>query len=333
MPIRNEESSIQRSLSAVLSQDYPSELMEVLVVDGRSTDNTRELVTSTARTATTDGKPEVKLLDNPGRIVPSALNTAIASARGDVIVRVDGHCEIREDYVRRCVETLRSSGADNVGGIQRARGVGVVGRAIALATMSRFGIGNARFRLPGAEGCWTDTVYLGAYRRDVFDRVGLFDEALVNNQDDEFNLRLIRAGGRIWLSPQIVVTYAVRPSLRRLGTQYFRYGLYKPRVILKHHTFSLRHLVPAVFVVALALGAGLWAVAGRPELLIAVAGSYLAFGAAASVRTAGRDVRVLLVLPVVFGTLHFAYGLGFLCGIWKAWRLRRGRTDEPRLDR
>lgn len=316
MPIRNEAAYIARSLGAVLAQDYPPERMEVLVVDGMSDDGTREVISSLQ---VRHPRFAIRILDNPARIVPTALNLGLRHARGEIIIRVDGHCEIAPDYVRRCVEVLQETGADNVGGLQRSIGKTVIGRAIALATSFPFGVGNARFRYSSEPG-WVDTVCLGAYRREVFARIGGFDEELVRNQDDEFNFRLTQAGGKIWLDPSIRSIYYSRASLRGLWRQYFQYGLYKVRVIQKRRGIpSWRHLVPAVFVLGLVGSLFLALVTRQPLWALGVAGPYAGANAAASLWTARHDPRALPFLPLAFATLHLAYGLGFLWGLWR-WR-------------
>ena len=325
MPIRNEAAYIRRSLGAVLAQDYPPERMEVLVVDGMSVDGTREAV---GELASTHPHISVRLLDNPARIVPAALNIGLRHARGKVIIRVDGHCEIAPDYVRRCVEVLQETGADNVGGLQRAVGETPVGRAVALATSSPFGVGNARFRYAKKPGR-VDTVYLGAYRREVFDRVGLFDEELVRNQDDEFNFRLTQAGGRIWLDPSIRSVYYSRTSLRGLWRQYFQYGFYKVRVIQKRRAIpSWRHLVPSAFVLGLAGSVFLAVVTYQPLWAFSVALPYAVANSTAAIWTARYDWRTLALLPLAFATLHLAYGLGFLWGLWWWGVASRPKTRE-----
>ena len=246
MPVRNEARSIGVSLGAVLGQDYPSERLEVLVADGRSTDGTRDIVQSLQRT-----HPKVVLLDNAGGIVPTGFNIALRQARGDVIVRVDGHTEIAPDYVSQCVAELARTGASNVGGRMAARGASPFGRAVAAATSSRFGVGGARFHYSDREE-WVDTVYLGAWPRSVFDELGPFDEEMVRDQDDEFNYRLRESGGRILLSPRIRSSYEVRGSLKSLWRQYFQYGYWKVRVMQKHPgQMRLRQFVPPACVFAL----------------------------------------------------------------------------------
>ena len=317
MPIRNESAFIHRSLGSVLSQDYPSDCLEVLVVDGMSSDGTRDIVKRLIR----DRGPymSVRMLDNPSGTVPAALNIGVHNARGEIITRVDGHCEVASDFISRCVEALQRTGADNVGGVACAVGAGARGRAIALAVSSPFGVGGARFRYAKKAG-WVDTVFPVMWRSEVFQRIGLFDEELVRNQDDEFNLRLAQAGGRIWLDPSIRLPYYSRSDLRGLWRQYFQYGLYKVRVIQKRRgVASWRHLVPAVFVLALAASLVVSACTRRSRWALPVIVPYSIANLGVAGWTAHRDRAALPFVPAAFATLHLAYGTGFLTGIWR-WR-------------
>ncbi len=325
MPVRNEASFIERSLGAVLEQDYPADLMEVIVADGMSTDDTRRKI---------ENFPNVKLVDNRGGIVPTGMNAAIIQARGDVIIRVDGHTVIDADYARKCVEALERSGADNVGGRMDAVAGGFVGRAIALATSSPFGVGGARFHYSDREE-WVDTVYLGAWPRAVFERIGLFDEEQVRNQDDEFNYRLLARGGKILLCPEIKSKYYNRSGFRSLWRQYFQYGFWKVRVLQKHpRQMRLRQFVPPAFVfgvAAAALSAPFSPAA--TAIFLSICALYFAAALVASAAVArGRGARFFFVLPLVFASLHFSYGLGFLAGLvkfWNRWRDTRPRWSSP----
>jgi succinoglycan biosynthesis protein ExoA len=322
MPVRNEHEYIGHSLEAVLRQDYPADRMEVIVVDGASEDSTVDIVTKLADDARARmTRAEVILMSNVNKTVPVSLNLALARARGDVIVRVDGHTEIAPDYVSRCLDALGRTGADNVGGVQRAVGRTGVGRAIALATGSRFGAGDARFRYAKRES-WVDTVFMGAFRRSIFDKVGLFDEDLDRNQDDEFNLRVRKAGGRVFLDPAIRSTYRPREKIGDLWNQYFGYGLFKVLVIRKHFRISSwRQLIPAAFIIALLASFIVAAITRVAPLAAIVAGPYLIAVITVSFWLGRKDPESLMLLQVVFPTLHFAYGAGFLAGLVR-WRGR-----------
>jgi succinoglycan biosynthesis protein ExoA len=327
MPVRQEAEFIRHSLAAVLEQDYPRELLEILVADGRSTDGTGEIVR-----ALQSSHPGLRVIDNPGRIVPTGLNTALRQARGGVVVRVDGHTEIARDYVRQCVDALRRSGADNVGGPMVASGSTPFGDAVALASSTPFGVGNARFHYSDREE-WVDTVYLGAWPRTVFARVGLFDEELVRNQDDEFNYRLLEHGGRIWLSPRICSRYTPRGTPAALWRQYFQYGYWKVRVMQKHPgQMRMRQFAPPLFVAVLVTSAALAPVSGHARALLAVVAiSYTLANLASSIVVARRHGwRHLRRVPLVFAILHGSYGIGFLRGLvtfWSRWRAQ-DRTYE-----
>jgi glycosyltransferase involved in cell wall biosynthesis len=269
------------------------------------------------------------VLDNPGRIVPTGFNIGLRHAQGEIIVRVDGHCEIAPDYVRRCVEVLEQTGAECVGGPMGTVGESQMARMIALAQSSPFGVGGVAFRTGKVQGSYVDTLAFGAYRREVFERLGGFDEELVRNQDDEFNFRLTQAGGKIWLDPAIHSIYYSRASLRKLWRQYYQYGFYKVRVIQKRGgVASWRHLVPGLFVVSLVASLLLGLLSRKPLLGSSVVGPYMGANLAASAYTAQQDWRMFTSLPLIFAILHLSYGVGFLHGVW--YWLWRERLLTPR---
>jgi glycosyltransferase involved in cell wall biosynthesis len=326
IPCRNEARYIETCLTDLFNQeaidpDRADGGYEVIVADGMSDDGTREILTRLAKQ-----HPRLRWVDNPERKTPTGLNAGIRSARGRIIIRIDAHTEYAPDYLKRCVETLRETGADNVGGPWVARGKSYLQRAIAVAFGSPFAVGGARGHRADYAGP-VDTVYLGCWPREVFERIGLFDEELVRNQDDELNLRLQRAGGKIWQSPTIISWYTPRSSLIDLFRQYWQYGYWKVRVIQKHGTpASLRHLVPGAFVSALVLFALL-----APFLRLAfagfsvLAGLYLIGLLFASAHTALRSGWAYApVMPVVLPCFHFGYGLGFMFGVWDFIVCRRG---------
>ena len=312
MPVRNEERYIERSLGSVLAQDYPCDRLEVLVADGMSTDGTRPLVERLGK-----GR-DVRLIDNPRRIVAPGLNAAIAEARGEIVVRVDGHCVIAPGHVRRAVEILQREEIAGVGGPIETVGETPLARAIAVAMSSRFGVGGSAFRTAGHEPVFADTVPFPAYPRRVLDEAGPFDEELVRNQDDEYNYRLRRHDKRLLFAPDLRSRYYSRAGLRALARQYFQYGFWKVRVMQKHpRQMRLRQFAPPLLVAALGLGAlaAPWSRLGL-VLLAAVGGLYLLANLAASLHTA-RSVppRFRLLMPVIFAALHLGYGSGFMVGL------------------
>ena len=331
MPVRNEAAFIERSLDAVLTQDYPYGRMEVLIADGMSTDATREIIERLKRH---HPYVAVTVLDNPGRVVSTGINTALAQAKGEVIVRVDGHTVIAEDYVRECVAALRRSGADSVGGRMDVVGEGLFGQAEAVATSSAFGVGGARFHYSDREE-WVDTVYLGAWLRDVFHRIGLFDEEMVRNQDDEHNYRLRSQGGKILLSPRIKSIYYNRTTLLSLCRQYFQYGYWKVRVMQKHpRQMRPRQFVPAVFAVALLVSLLMLPFSTVGKFMFAFVTFFYLFVNFAASALAVRKERwqLLLLLSLAFMTLHLAYGFGFLTRIvrfWNRWGSYETGANQP----
>lgn len=323
MPVRNEAGFLAESLGAVLSQDYPSDRMEVLVADGMSTDGTRDIVADLASRAP---RHSVRVVDNPGRIVAKGLNAALEVAKGEVVVRIDGHCRIAPDYVSRCVEHLRRDDVDAVGGSINTVATTPVGRAIAAAMSSPFGIGDSAFRTVTAKTMLVDTVPFPAYTRRAIDIAGGFDEELVRNQDDEYNYRLRKLGARILLASDVKSDYHGRPSLRALWQQYYQYGFYKVRVMQKHVLqMQLRHFVPPAFVLFLIGGLLLAAVSlwvWRLWLLVLL--TYVLSTLTASVATIRRTGwHQPWLLPVAFSILHLSYGSGFLVGLLTFARRRR----------
>lgn len=314
MPVRDEAAYIERSLGSVLAQDYPADRLEILVVDGMSVDGTREVVTAAQAT-----RSNLRLLDNPRGIVPPGLNIGIAEARGDIVVRVDGHCEIAPDYVRRCVEHLLADDVEAVGGPIETIGETDEAQAIALAMSSWFGVGGSAFRTINDRPMLVETVAFPAYMRETLRRLGPFDEELVRNQDDEYNYRLLKSGGRILLSPDIRSRYYSRGSLHKLWRQYYQYGFWKVRVMQKHpRQMRWRQYVPPAFVAALS-GSSLLAIFFRPfrYLLAIIFVLYITVNLGASLslgRAHGSRYvpRLLLIHPI----LHLSYGLGFLAGLW-----------------
>lgn len=321
-PCRNEVGYIETFVESLLAQEYPPDQWDLIVADGMSDDGTRDVLRRLEEKHT----PRLRVIDNPGRIVSTGLNEAIRHARGHYIVRMDCHTEYAPDYIRRSIEVLEHTGADNVGGPARTKARGLLPEAIAAAYHSSFSCGGAKFHNPYYEG-YVDTVVYGCWRVSIFDKLGLFDETLVRNQDDEFNLRIIRSGGKIWQSPRIASWYHPRGRLSALFHQYFQYGFWKVAVIRKHRLpASWRHLVPGFFVggnlillaIILYFGLANQTAAFRlaSALLVAIGSLYLAAAIVAATITARRyGWRLLPILPAIFAVYHFSYGFGFLAGL------------------
>jgi glycosyltransferase involved in cell wall biosynthesis len=331
VPTRDEERYIAATLDSILATAYPRDQLEVLVVDGASRDRTATIVTEYATR-----HHAVRLIHNPARTAPAALNLGIRAARGEIIVRMDAHVVYPPQYLPRAVSALLESGADNVGGVitTRAATPTPMGRAIALGLSHPLGVGNSYFRIGSAERRWVDTVPFGCWRRSLFDRIGLFDEELVRNQDDEFNFRTQQRGGRVLLVPDLIATYYARAKLRDVARMYYQYGYFKPLVARKlGRIMTARQLVPSAFLLGLAGSAVLapWLAAGWLAFGL-IAGAYaLAVGAAALAALRRHGVRVALALSVVFVVLHMGYGFGFLRGVVDHVLLRGRRA--PVADR
>jgi succinoglycan biosynthesis protein ExoA len=321
MPAYNEEKYIEACIASVQAQDYPAHLIEILVADGRSTDKTREIL---ARLATDD--PRIHVIDNPARLQAAGLGEIVKQARGEVIVRMDVHCEYAPDYVRNCITTLERTGADNVGGAQRAKAKNLFQRALCAALSSPLGVGGAKYRSADAEG-FVDTVFLGAFRRKVFETIGLWDPNAITNEDSELNQRILEAGGQIYLSRDIVVHYFPRDNFKALAKQYYKYGRGRARTLLKLGTFpTLRPLLPFLMTVG---GATLLAIPPLWPIAAAAFATYALATGAEAVRV-GRKAGVAAV-PLVwamFPVLHVSHGAGFAAGLVR-YLLEPDWNEEP----
>lgn len=328
IPCRNEAGFIGRCLDSITAGDYPAERLEIVIADGMSSDGTRQFLDGYV--ASHQSSPAVRVIDNPEGFVSHGLNRAILEARGEIIVRMDAHTEYAADYISRCVETLERTGAANVGGPIRTRSEGWMQTAISLAFHSPFCAGGARSRDVHHDGP-VDTVAYGCWRRETLLAIGLFDEELVRNQDDELNLRLSRAGCRIHQSTAIVSWYRPRSSPTALFRQQLQYGYWKVRVIRKHRLpASWRHLVPAAWVASLGL---LTPLAAIDSPIAALAGPLLTaelalYGSATLLATlaataSSRKLCYAPALPLLFALCHLGYGAGFLAGMADSLRRQR----------
>ncbi len=324
MPIRNEAAHLASAVATVRSQDYPGRLRIFLGV-GPSDDGTESVADELAASG-----DDLVVVANPSGLTPSALNAAIRAGSAPVVVRVDGHSELSDGYIRHAVETMRRTGADNVGGRQVPVATTPFEEAVAAATTSWLGTGGAAYRVGGAEGA-VDTVYLGVFDRSAIEAVGLFDERLIRNQDYELNIRLRKAGGTVWFDPELSVGYRPRGSWRSLARQYFEYGQWKAVVMRLHpESARLRQLAPPVAVAGIVLSTLYGLVRNRRAL--AVPAAYAIVVAAAS-RRAPHPV----LQSAVTGVIHAAWGSGLIVGALRRPGPRDGASStglrSPVVDR
>lgn len=312
IPARNEEKFIMKCLDSFVEQTYPKELFEVFVCDGRSTDNTAKIVNEY-----NEKYGNVQLVDNPGLSAPIGMNLGIKKSKADIIIIFGAHAYADKDFIKNNVEKFAISDEIGcVGGPIITINDDVMGNAIAKVMSSPFGVGNALFRYATKE-TYVDTVAFGAYKKSVFDKVGLFDEELVRNQDDELNYRVVEGGYKILLSPSIKSYYYGRSSLKKLWRQYYQYGFWKVRVLQKHgKPASIRHLVPITFVLTNILGIVL-GMFFKPILILWLCevALYAVCDMIFTVKLSGNDGKLLVRIPMLFPILHYSYGLGFLQGL------------------
>jgi len=328
LPCRDEERYIGTCLDSILATTYPLDRIELLVVDGMSDDRTREIVTGYAAR-----RGAIRLLDNRRRITPAALNVGIRAATGEIIMRMDAHVVYPPQYIPRLIDALQTSDADNVGGVilTLPADPSTMARAIAIGLSHPFGVGNAYFRIGVAAPRWVDSVPFGCFRREVFDRTGLFDEDLIRNEDEEFNLRLIKYGGRILLLPDVASYYFARRSLPDLARMYYQYGYFKPLVARKASgVVTVRQLVPGLFVLTLIGTILLTPVLPVLAIGATVAAAYVGTLLACVVGAVRRHGwRCALALAAVFPTIHFSYGFGSLRGAFDHLVQRRVARRDP----
>ena len=330
IPCRNEVEFIPKCLDSIIANDFRKEKLEVLVVDGISKDNTRKIVKEYAKKYSF-----IRLIDNPKKITPAALNTGISYASGEVIIRMDAHADYEKEYISKCVKYLYKYKADNVGGtmITKARNDTFVGKAIVFSLSHRFGVGNSVFRTGAKEPILVDTVFGGCYKKEIFNKIGLFNEHLKSSQDMEFNLRLKKSGGKILFIPDIVCYYYALSDYKSFCKNNCRNGFWAiyPIKYTKIMPVSWRHLIPLAFVSCLVGLSGLSIVSSIffwPLLLIFCL--YLLTNIYFSLKIAQREkqFRYFLIMPFIFGTLHIIYGIGSLFGFFhlitstKFWKSR-----------
>ena len=316
VPIYQEEKYISKCIDSMLSQDYPKDDLEIILVDGMSKDRTREIVaTYTAK------YPFIRMIDNPERIAPCAMNRGIKDAKGDVIIRLDAHVYYPKNYFSLLVEKLNElPGAENVGALCNTLPVNdsITAQSIAAVLSSSFGMGNSHFRVGADKEMEVDTVPFGCFHRSIFDKVGLYDEELVRNQDDELNARIIKAGGKIYLIPQLVCEYYARDTAKKVYKMFYQYGVFKPLVNKKLGSpATVRQFFPLFFVLGLLVGPVVclflpvlwWAYFAVIMLWFILATSF-------SLKDS-KNLKRILTQNWIYFVVHFGYGWGYIVGIYK----------------
>ncbi|MGN1255796.1 MAG: glycosyltransferase family 2 protein [Bacteroidaceae bacterium] len=316
VPIYQEEKYIAKCIDSMLNQDYPKDDLEIILVDGMSKDRTREIVaTYTAQ------YPFIRLIDNPERIAPCAMNRGIKEAKGDVIIRLDAHVYYPKNYFSLLVEKLNElPEAENVGALCNTLPVNdsLVAQSIAAVLSSSFGMGNSHFRVGADKEMEVDTVPFGCFHRSIFDKVGLYDEELVRNQDDELNARIIKAGGKIYLIPQLVCEYYARDTAKKVYKMFYQYGVFKPLVNKKLGSpATVRQFFPLCFVAGLLVGPivcvflpVLWWAYFAVILIWVMLATFFSL-------KDSKNLKRILIQNWIYFVVHFGYGWGYIVGIYK----------------
>lgn len=330
-PIYQEGKFISCFLESIIAQDCEKENLEVLLIDGMSTDGTRDIISEYSQKF-----PYFHLIDNPMHTVPFALNSGIQKATGDIIIRLDAHCKYPQNYISKLAKQLIELDADNVGGLWHTIPANDSTEAISVAECSShpFGVGGSEHKIGTNTIHQADTVPFGCYKRKVFDEIGLFDEELTRNQDDEFNGRLIKNGGKIYIIPDIIIEYTARENLKKMRKMYYQYGLFKPLVNKKLGSpATIRQFFPALFCIGLILGALLSPLAAWIRwTYISILIIYVLIGTIIGIKKAFLYRRILLVtyMPFTFLNIHLSYGWGYLNGYY---RIITGKKFNVKINR
>jgi Glycosyltransferases, probably involved in cell wall biogenesis len=317
-PIYNEEKYISECINSILQSNYSKDNLEVIFIDGMSTDRTRDIIDEYLRLY-----PFIRLLDNPERATPFALNIGVKASNGDVIFRIDAHAKYPIDYFKVLVCYLEELNAENVGGICKTLPANNTLKCIAIseAMSCPFAMGNSYFRIGSKKIMRVDTVPFGCFNKSLFDKIGHFDEELIRNQDDEFNGRIKKNGGEIYLIPEVIIDYYARDKTSKVSKMYFQYGMFKPLVNKKLGSpATLRQFFPIVFLFGLVIGALLSIYSHYfliPYSFVICLYLLLSMSFAIKIAKQKKYWKLIAILPVIFFTIHISYGYGYLVGIYK----------------
>ncbi len=314
IPCRNEERTIRFLLEAIYRQTFPNQDMEVVIADGLSEDRTREEIASFQEEYP---KLQVHVIENRTLTIPAALNTAIAAAKGEIILRLDAHSVPDQSYIAKSVENLEAHKGTVVGGVWKIKaGKDTwIAHAIAAAAAHPLGVGDAKYRYSEIAEI-VDTVPFGAYYKSLIDQIGNFDESLLSNEDYEFNVRVQRANGTIWLDPKITAIYFARPNLKALAKQYWRYGFWKVQMLRRYpDSLRWRQVVPPLFIsslLVLSLLTFWWPVASWILLLEVVLYWVALFQVGLQLASENKRIPHIIGVPMAIATMHFSWGTAFL---------------------
>jgi succinoglycan biosynthesis protein ExoA len=325
VPCYNEEARIQTLLEAIYGQSYPISQIEVVIADGLSTDGTRAVIAD-FKSSHTD--LEIRVVDNTRRVIPSGLNRAIEAAGGIYIVRLDAHSIPCADYIQNCIQGLKDGRGDNIGGVWKIQpGAATwIAKSIASAVAHPIGAGDARYRIGGVAQ-EVDTVPFGAFKKDLIQRIGMYDETLLSNEDYELNVRLRQSGGRVWMDPTISSIYFSRSTLWELARQYWRYGYWKAQMVRRYpETLRLRQIIPPAFVLSL-LGLSvislIWDLARWLLAIIVILYIIIIFGIGIQMSLKHNSFSYAIGVPLATATIHLSWGTAFLWGLMFKPRLNR----------
>jgi len=317
VPCYNEEATIRQLLQAIECQTYPLADLEVIIADGLSTDHTREVITDYQ---SSHPNLSIRVIDNTRRIIPSGLNSAIEVARGKYLIRMDAHSIPDRDYIKNCVHDLEAGLGDNVGGIWKIQpGANTwIAQAIAIAAAHPLGVGDARYRIGGVAQ-EVDTVPFGAFHRGLIDKIGKYDETLLTNEDYEFNVRIRQSGGKVWMNPAIHSIYFARSTLKELSRQFWRYGYWKARMLLRYpETLRWRQLIPPLFVLVL-VSLGLlsfgWYLARLSLAIIVILYTIVIFATGLQMSINRKIPSLVIGFPLAIATIHLSWGSALLWGL------------------
>ena len=311
LPIKNEANHISNTLDSILSNKIVLNQSEIVIVDGSSKDGTIEIVKEYS-----NKYKFIKIFNNPEGIVSTGFNIGLNNAKGQFIFRIDGHCIISDDYIKRCLEVLENNELDIVGGLINTISYGEIGEAIAKAQSSWFGVGGVKFRnIKSNKSTFVDTLAFGAHKRELFLDIGGYDEEMICNQDDEFNFRALQNGKKIWLDTSIISKYISRSNFMSLFKQYFNYGYYKVRGIQKRKQIvAVRHLIPIFFIIGLSFSIFFGYLLNSTILFYSVLVPYLLVNIIFSLISSNSILSIPLLF-ISYGCIHIGYGLGFFIGL------------------